>query len=178
MTDSKASKEQGRSVALLAAAVFLTVALVFGSIAGYWLAFRDGPYDMIAVMGGAAWACVSVVVALGLAARAGPIVGVSRSGRTTSVGATVDPDALRAEAWAADGVEWRGEASVAFDAPGPTLFMLLSGLALGCAGLALWWFGRITLGGVAVSFGIGGFLVYWAWIAWSTGRAKATPPPA
>ncbi|MBM7851252.1 hypothetical protein JOD31_001477 [Methylopila capsulata] len=177
MTDSEGSKEQGRSVALFVAAVFLTIALVFGAIAGYWLAFYDEPHDMIAVMGGAAWACVSVVVALGLAARAGPIVGVSRHGRGTSVGAAADPDALRAEAWAVESVEWRGEASVPFDAPGPTLFMLLSGIALGCAGLALWWFGRITLGGVAVTFGIGGFLVYWAWVAWSTGRAKATTPP-
>lgn len=178
MTDSEASKQHGRSVALLAAAVFLAVALAFGAIAGYWLAFHDGPYDMIAVMGGAAWACVSMVVALGLAARAGPILGVSRRGRVSSAGAVVDPDALRTEAWAVEGVEWRGEASVPFDAPGPTLFMLLSGIALGCAGLALWWFGRITLGGVAVTFGIGGFLVYWAWIAWSTGRAKPTTPPA
>ncbi|GBD47089.1 hypothetical protein [Methylopila sp. Yamaguchi] len=157
--------------------MFLTVALVFGSIAGYWLAFRDGAYDMIAVMGGAAWACVSVVAALALAARAGPILGVSRRGRTTSVGAAADPEALRAEAWAVDGVEWRGEASVPFDAPGPTLFMLLSGIALGCAGVALWWAGRITLGGVAVTFGIGGFLVYWAWLAWSIRRAETKTPP-
>ncbi|MFD1703369.1 hypothetical protein ACFSCV_10175 [Methylopila henanensis] len=171
MSDLPPSEAEGRRVAMFVAAVFLTVALIFGGVAGYLLLFNDGPQDFAAVMGGAAWILASVTVALALAARSGKIIGTSGWDHTTSAGASVDPDAMTAQAWAHEGVQWGGEASVPLGEPAPTLFMLASGLTLACAGVGLWWIGRLTIGGVAVTWGIGAFMLYWAWLAHSSGRA-------
>lgn len=171
MSDTPPSEAEGRRVALFVAALFLTIALIFGGVAFYMLAFNDGPQDFAAVMGGAAWILASVVVALALAARSGKITGTANGGHVKSAGAIVDPDAMTAEAWAAEGVQWGGEASVPFGEPASVLFMLLSGLALACAGVGLWWMGRLTIGGIAVTWGIAAFMAYWAWLAHSEGRA-------
>ncbi|MFD1330705.1 hypothetical protein ACFQ4O_01690 [Methylopila musalis] len=156
---------------LFVAAVFLTIALIFGGVAGYLLASNDGPQDFAAVMGGGAWILASVVAALALAARSGKIVGTSGWDHVKSAGVGVDPDAMTAQAWATEGARWSGEASVPFGETAPVLFMLLSGLALACVGVGLWWMGRLTLGGVAVTWGIAAFMAYWAWLAHSDGRA-------
>lgn len=173
MTDSEGSEQEGARVAWFVTGVFGTIAVIFGGIAAYVFATQTRPNDLLGVMLGGAWLMASAIVAIGLAALSGSIRGVTRRRSGPDSGAIVDPEALRAEAWVGASAEWEGRASVPFDAPAPTLFMLVSGIALCATGVALYMAGRILIPGMVSDALMGAFLIYWAWLAWSGRKTRA-----
>jgi len=160
-----ATEAEGRRTVLLVLAVFGTIALIFGSIAGGVLVLGEGQNDAVAIMGGGAWLTATMIAAIVLAVRAEAPRGTLRRRAFEESGVWIDPDARAAGAGLSEGVEWEGRTSLALDAPGPIRVLAASGLTLPVAAATLYALGRITPIGLVIDFGLAGFLVYMAWLA-------------